>query len=171
MEYKIEVDVTVTRTYTVEADSPGEAMTLYRSGDAEMDDGELDTSNWDEDERTAQVVTVTVGDPHAFYCVLDVPACAHHGETCDGAEFCCRCNRQIFSGYVYGHDRYCDSHKPETWDAEVAAMAPEDYDNQDNIYWTQWEIEDIDCDCPQDCQCRPTPASLQALYDADRAEG
>ena len=157
MNYSIEVDVTVTRTYTVEADSPGEAMTLYRSGDAEMDDGELDTSNWDENERTARV--------------LDVPACAHHGETCDGAEFCCRCNRQIFSGYKFGDERYCDDHKPETWDAEVAAMAPEDYDNQDNIYWTQWELEDIQCECPQDCQCRPTPASLQALYDADRAEG
>jgi hypothetical protein len=91
------------------------------------------------------------------------------GETCDGAEFCCRCNRQIFSGYKFGDERYCDSHKPETWDAEVAAMSEEEFDNQDNIYWTQWEIEDIDCDCPQDCQCRPTPASLQALYDADRA--
>jgi hypothetical protein len=89
MNYSIEVDVTVTRTYTVEADSPGEAMTRYRSGDAEMDDGELDTSNWDEDERTAQVVTVTIGDTDAFYSVLDVPACAHHGENCDGAEFCC----------------------------------------------------------------------------------
>ena len=41
MEYKIEVDVTVTRTYTAEADSPGHAMTLYRSGDAQLADGEL----------------------------------------------------------------------------------------------------------------------------------
>ena len=152
MEYKIEVDVIVTRTYTVEADSPGEAMTLYRSGDAQLAGGELDTSNWDEQERTARV--------------LDVPACAHHGENCDGAEFCCRCNRQIFSGYKYDDDRYCEAHHPE-----VPPMTPEEFDRQDDIYWTQWELEDIQCECPQDCQCRPTPASLQALYDADRAEG
>ena len=156
MNYSIKVDVIVTRTYTVEADSPGEAMTLYRSGDAEMDEGELFEANWDEDERTARVI--------------DVPACAHYGEPCDGAEFCCRCKRQIFSGYVFGDDRYCDSHKPETWDAEVATMTPEEFDRQDDIYWTQWEIVDIFCECPQDCQCRPTPASLQALYDGDRAE-
>ena len=151
MEYNIEVDVIVTRRYTVEADSPGHAMTLYRSGDAEMDDGELFEANWDEDERTARVI--------------DVPACAHQGERCDGAEFCCRCNRQIFSGYKFGDDRYCEAHHPE-----VPTMTPEEFDRQDDIYWTQWELEDIQCDCPQDCQCRPTPASLQALYDADRAE-
>ena len=157
MNYSIEVDVIVTRTYTAEADSPGEAMTLYRSGDAEIAEGELFEANWDEDERTARVI--------------DVPACDHQGENCDGAEFCRRCKRQIFSGYVFGDDRYCDSHKPETWDAEVATMTPEEFDRQDDIYWTQWEIVDIFCECPQDCQCRPTPASLQALYDGDRAEG
>jgi hypothetical protein len=157
----------VTRRYTAEADSPGDAMTIYRSGDAEMDDGELFEANWDEQEQTAQVVTVTIGDTSVFY---SVPACAHHGENCDGAEFCCRCRRQIFSGYVFGDERYCDSHKPETWDAEVATMTPEEFDNQDDIYWTQWEIVDIFCECPQDCQCRPTPESLQALYDGDRAE-
>ena len=164
MNYSIHVDVTVCRTYTVEADSPGEAMTLYRSGDAQLADGELLEAYWEEDERTAQVVTVTVGDTDAFYCVLDVPACAHHGENCDGAEYCSRCRRQLFSGYKYGDDRYCEAHHPE-----VPTMTPEEFDRQDNIYWTQWEIEDIQCDCPQDCQCRPTPASLQALYDADRA--
>jgi len=151
MEYSIEVDVTVTRTYTVEGDSPGHAMTLYRSGDAEIADGELFEANWDEQEQTARVI--------------DVPACAHQGERCDGAEFCCRCNRQIFSGYKYGDDRYCEAHHPE-----VPTMTPEEFDRQDDIYWTQWEIEDIQCECPQDCQCRPTPASLQALYDGDRAE-
>ena len=37
------------------------------------------------------------------------------------------------------------------------------------MYWTQWEIEDIFCECPTDCPCRPAPEALQALYDADRA--
>ena len=165
MDYQIEVDVTVTRTYTVEADSPGHAMTLYRAGDAQLAEGELLEAYWEEQETTASVVSVTVGDTSAFYSVLDVPACAHYGEPCDGAEFCCRCNRQIFSGYKYGDDRYCEAHHPE-----VATMTPEEFDRQDDIYWTQWEIVDIFCECPQDCQCRPTPASLQALYDADRAE-
>jgi hypothetical protein len=156
MEYKIEVDVIVTRSYTVQADSPGEAMTLYRSSDAELADGEMFEANWDEQEQTARVI--------------DVPPCAHQGEDCDGAEFCSRCRRQIFSGYKFGDERYCDAHKPEDWDAEVATMTPEEFDNQDDIYWTEWEIVDIFCECPQDCQCRPTPASLQALYDGDRAE-
>ena len=160
MEYQIEVDVTVTRRYAVEADSPGHAMTLYRAGDAQLDDGELLENYWEEQEQTATVVSVTVGDTS-----LDVPACAHQGERCDGAEFCCRCNRQIFSGYKYGDDRYCEAHHPE-----VPTMTPEEFDRQDDIYWTQWELEDIQCECPQDCQCRPTPESLQALYDADRAE-
>ena len=160
MDYQIEVDVIVTRTYTVEGDSPGHAMTLYRAGDAQLDEGELLEAYWEEQETTASVVSVTVGDTS-----LDVPACDHQGENCDGAEYCCRCNVQIFSGYKYGDDRYCEAHHPE-----VPTMTPEEFDRQDDIYWTQWELEDIQCDCPQDCQCRPTPASLQALYDTDRAE-
>ena len=60
MDYQIEVDVTVTRSYTVQADSPGHAMSLYRSGDAEMDDGELFEANWDEQPHTAHIVMTEV---------------------------------------------------------------------------------------------------------------
>ena len=95
--------------------------------------------------------------------------CEHEGEHCDGAEFCTTCHVQIFSGYKDADERYCNDHKPATWDAEVAAMSSEEFDNQDDMYWTQWEICDIFCDCPADCPCRPSPEALQALYDADRA--
>ena len=156
MEYTIEVDVLVTRTYTVEADSPGDALAIYRDGDADICDGDLFESNWDEQEHTARV--------------LDVPACEHVGEPCDGAEFCKRCGVQIFSGYVFGNERYCNNHEPETWKAELATMTEEEFDNQDDIYWTEWEIVDIFCECPIDCQCRPSPEALQVLYDADRAK-
>ena len=94
--------------------------------------------------------------------------CQHHGEPCDGAKFCTTCNVQIFSGYWSDGD-YCNGHKPTTWDADIASMTSEEYDNQDEMFWTQWEIEDIDCDCPDDCPCRPSMESLQELYDADRA--
>ena len=94
--------------------------------------------------------------------------CEHDGEHCDGAEFCETCKVQIFSGYVYGHERYCNDHKPATWDAEIAAMTQEEFDWQDGgMYWTQWEIDDIQCECV--CPCRPSAEALQALYDADRA--
>jgi hypothetical protein len=95
--------------------------------------------------------------------------CDHAGEHCDGAEFCNTCNVQIFSGYVYGNERYCNDHKPAAWDAEVAAMSSDEFNEQGDMYWTQWEIDDIFCDCPTDCPCRPAPEALQALYDADRA--
>ena len=95
--------------------------------------------------------------------------CDHEGEHCDGAEFCTTCQVQIFSGYKDADERYCNDHKPATWDAEIAAMTEDEFDEQDEMYWTQWEIEDIFCECPTDCPCRPAPEALQALYDADRA--
>ena len=99
-----------------------------------------------------------------------VITCDHDGEHCDGAEFCTTCQVQIFSGYKDADERYCNDHKPATWDAELAAMSSDEFDNQDEMYWTQWEICDIFCDCPADCPCRPSPEALQALYDADRAK-
>ena len=156
MEYTIAVDVLVCRTYTVEADCPGDALVKYRAGDAEMDEGEMFEANWDEQEHTAKV--------------MDVPPCEHNGDPCDGAEFCKRCGVQIFSGFKFGDERYCNDHKPEDWDGELATMTKEEFDDQDDIYWTEWEIVDIFCECPVDCQCRPSPEALQVLYDADRAK-
>ena len=99
-----------------------------------------------------------------------INACTHDGEHCDGAEFCNTCHVQIFSGYVYGDERRCNDHKPATWDAEIAEMTKEEFDNQDGgMYWTQFEICDIFCDCPTNCPCRPSAEELQTLYDADRA--
>ena len=95
--------------------------------------------------------------------------CEHAGEYCDGAEFCETCKVQIFSGYKDADERYCNDHKPATWDAEIAEMTEEEFDDQDEMYWTEWEIDDIDCDCPTDCPCRPSADALQTLYDADRA--
>ena len=102
--------------------------------------------------------------------VITPPICDHDGEKCDGAEFCNNCQVQIFSGYIYGDERYCNDHKPATWDAEIAEMTEEEFDEQDGgMYWTQFEICDIFCECPTDCPCRPSAEALQALYDADRA--
>ena len=56
MEYTIEVEVVVARCYTVEADSPEEAMTKYHAGDAQLGEGELDEANWDEWPDTARIV-------------------------------------------------------------------------------------------------------------------
>ena len=98
-----------------------------------------------------------------------INVCTHDGEHCDGAEFCNTCNVQIFSGFKDADERYCNDHKPATWDAEIAEMTEEEFDDQDEMYWTEWEIEDIQCECPINCPCRPSPEALQALYDADRA--
>ena len=100
-----------------------------------------------------------------------INTCDHDGEGhCDGAEFCNTCKVQIFSGYKDADERYCNDHKPATWDAEVAAMTEDEFDNQDGgMYWTQFEICDIFCDCPTNCPCRPSAEELQTLYDADRA--
>jgi len=95
--------------------------------------------------------------------------CVHAGDHCDGSEHCETCKVQIFSGFVYGHERYCNEHKPATWDAEIAEMTGEEFGEQDDMYWTQFEICDIFCECPTDCPCRPSAEALQALYDADRA--
>ena len=99
--------------------------------------------------------------------VIIKPICRHPGKSCDGAEFCTTCQVQIFSGYKYGDERYCNDHKPAAWDAEVAEIT-EEFDNQDEMYWTEFEIEDIQCGCSRECQCRPSQEDLQALYDADR---
>jgi len=96
--------------------------------------------------------------------------CEHIGENCQGAEHCNTCQVQIFSGYKDADERYCNDHKPATWDAELAEMSSEEFDDQDEMYWTEWEIDDIFCECPVDCPCRPAPEALQALYDADRAK-
>jgi len=101
--------------------------------------------------------------------VITPPICEHDGENCQGSEHCNNCQVQIFSGYKDADERYCNDHKPATWDAEIAEMTEEDFDDQDEMYWTEWEIDDIDCDCPAECPCRPTPEALQSLYDADRA--
>ena len=100
--------------------------------------------------------------------MANINVCAHLGEHCDGAEFCSICRVQIFSGYVYGDERYCNDHKPATYDAEIAKMPEEEFGDQDDMYWTQWEIDDIFCECLTDCPCRPNPTVLKALYDADR---
>ena len=56
-EYTIQVDVIVTRTYVVMANSEDEALARYRDGDAEIDENvsELFGGNWDEQEDTARV--------------------------------------------------------------------------------------------------------------------
>ena len=56
-EYTIQVDVIVTRTYVVMANSEDEALARYRDGDAEIDENvsELNSENWDEQEDTARV--------------------------------------------------------------------------------------------------------------------
>jgi hypothetical protein len=56
-EYTIQVDVIVTRTYVVVANSEDEALARYRDGDAEIDENvsELNSENWDEQEDTARV--------------------------------------------------------------------------------------------------------------------
>jgi len=95
--------------------------------------------------------------------------CEHDGENCNGAEFCNTCQVQIFSGYKYGDERYCNDHEPEMWNTEIAEMTQEEFDNQGEMYTTEWTLDDIQCDCPVDCPCRPAPEALQALYDADRA--
>jgi hypothetical protein len=61
MEYHIEVDVIVTRTYVVEALTARHAMLLYHSGGAEIDPNvsELFESNWDEQPQTAKIVEGT----------------------------------------------------------------------------------------------------------------
>ena len=102
--------------------------------------------------------------------MADINACEHEGEHCDGAEFCSICRVQIFSGYVYGDERRCNDHTPDDWEEQIATMSSDEFDEQDDIYWTQWEICDIFCECPTDCPCRPSPEALQALYDADRAK-
>jgi len=61
-EYTIEVDVIVKRIYTVEANSPEEALTKYRDGEADIDDGELFEANWDEQEDTAIVLNYNTSD-------------------------------------------------------------------------------------------------------------
>ena len=63
MEYHIEVDVIVTRTYVVEAGSAKHAMLKYRAGDAEIDPNvpELFESNWDEQPQTARIIVTVDG--------------------------------------------------------------------------------------------------------------
>ena len=97
-----------------------------------------------------------------------INVCTHDGEHCDGAEFCNTCNVQIFSGFKDADERYCNDHKPATWDAEIAEMTEEEFDDQDEMYWTEWEIEDIQCECPVDCPCQSNPEALEVLYEADR---
>jgi hypothetical protein len=80
--------------------------------------------------------------------------CAHAGEFCDGERHCDTCQKLLVSGYVYGDQHYCDEHKPASWDVEIAEMSEEEFDNQDDMYWTQWELDDIVCDCRADCACR-----------------
>ena len=56
-EYRIEVDVIVTRVYVVSAKTPLEAMTAYRAGNAEVDESRSEMENWEEQADTARIVT------------------------------------------------------------------------------------------------------------------
>ena len=60
MEYTIEVEVVVARCYTVEADSPEEAMTKYHAGDATIDESHDEMADWDEWPHTAHIVVTEV---------------------------------------------------------------------------------------------------------------
>jgi hypothetical protein len=79
--------------------------------------------------------------------------CTHSGKFCDGEIHCDTCHICILQGFVYGEYHYCEEHKPVTWDIEIAQMNKEEFDSQDEMYWTEWYIEDVTCDCSSDCEC------------------
>jgi hypothetical protein len=79
--------------------------------------------------------------------------CTHAGEFCDGERHCNTCRKLLVSGYVYVDQHYCEEHRPASWDVEIAAMSEKEFDNQDDMYWTEWSIEDVTCDCSSDCEC------------------
>jgi hypothetical protein len=55
-QFEIEVQVTHTRTYSIEADDGPEALAKYQAGDAEFDnDDTKDLRSWIEDGDTAEV--------------------------------------------------------------------------------------------------------------------
>jgi hypothetical protein len=72
--------------------------------------------------------------------------CDHQGEPCDNERFCGTCGagplRQGFTvdgGQAYG----CDAHQPEGYE----------YTDDGDDYWTEWDKEGNDCDCPAGCPC------------------
>jgi hypothetical protein len=56
--FEIEVTITHTRTYSVEADTGHEALAKYQANEAEFDNDDMkDLGSWDEDGDTAEVYT------------------------------------------------------------------------------------------------------------------
>jgi hypothetical protein len=57
-QFDIEVQVTHTRTYSVEAENGHDALAKYQAGEAEFDNDDMtDLGSWDEDGDTAEVYT------------------------------------------------------------------------------------------------------------------
>ena len=72
--------------------------------------------------------------------------CDHQGDPCDNERFCGTCGagplRQGFTvdgGQAYG----CDAHQPDGYE----------YTDDGDDYWTEWDKEGNDCDCPAGCPC------------------
>ena len=74
--------------------------------------------------------------------------CDHQGEPCDSERFCDTCGAgPLRQGFTVGEgDGYgCDAHQPDGYEYT------EDDDCLD--YWTEWDKEGNDCDCPEGCPC------------------
>ena len=74
--------------------------------------------------------------------------CVHYGDPCDNERFCGTCGAgPLRQGFTVGEgDGYgCDAHVPPGFEYT------DDDDCQD--YWTEWEKEGNDCDCPVGCPC------------------
>ena len=54
-EYRIEVDVIVTRLYLVNAESPLEALNKYHAKQADRDESRSEMADWEEQENTARI--------------------------------------------------------------------------------------------------------------------
>ena len=90
-------------------------------------------------------------------------ACTHQGEQCEELITCDApdCTATLFNGYVFFGWQYCEAHKPETFDITVMEMREDDeFEGQEDVYYTEWELCDHCETCPEDCACHKERGAL-----------
>lgn len=137
--FRVEVQVTHTRTYSAIAFGPEEALRVYHNGQAEFDNDDMDVlATWDEDPSTAKVYAE---DDDRVDLRIDA-----NGYAIDmhkrGLRLCMHCNRVMSEGFstdggdVYACDEICLTSLG--WEQNTQDEIDDD-DDGSACYWTDWE--------------------------------
>lgn len=87
--------------------------------------------------------------------------CTHPGEKCEGNRYCSEpgCTYGLIMwGFLCDDDSYCPFH---------FSLTEEDVENNDDVYYSDWQPEDYCYDCEEGCPCMD---EAKTMLDSNRQE-